>query len=130
MPQKRQMEVILSLFSMSKTLFKSILHGPYTEAYPLKKKENFKYTRGRIENTISDCIFCGLCEKRCPTGAIKVNKQNSDWSIERLKCIQCNYCSEICPKKCLTMQNQYTSPSSDKVRDEYCARVSDNTENH
>lgn len=104
---------------MSKTLFKSILHGPYTVLYPIKKKDTFDATRGRIENNISACIFCSLCERRCPTGAINVDKATSSWSIQRLQCIQCNYCSEVCPKKCLTMGNQYTAPTVDKVRDEY-----------
>jgi ech hydrogenase subunit F len=121
----------MSILSMSKTLFKSLIHGPYTELYPLKKKDTFERTRGRIENEISECIFCGICEKRCPTGAIKVEKATSSWSIDRLQCIQCNYCSEVCPKKCLTMDNQYTAPSYEKIRDEYShARVSDNAENN
>lgn len=121
----------MSVLSMTKTLFKSIIHGPYTEQYPLKKRDTYEYTRGRIENTISECIFCGICEKRCPTGAIKVEKASSSWSIQRLQCIQCNYCSEVCPKKCLNMNTQYTAPSFDKIRDEYSyARVSDNTENN
>jgi len=121
----------MSILSMSKTLFKSMLHGPYTVLYPIKKKENYERTRGKVENDISNCIFCGICEKRCPTGAIKVEKARSAWSIERLKCIQCSYCTEVCPKKCLSMGNQYTSPSFDKVRDEYVnARVPDHTENN
>ncbi|MDD3172520.1 MAG: 4Fe-4S binding protein, partial [Herbinix sp.] len=55
---------------------------------------------------IDDCIFCGMCERRCPTGAIKVEKGKFSWSIERLQCIQCNYCGEVCTKKCLKMDNQ------------------------
>lgn len=109
----------MSVLSITKTLFKSIFHGPYTEQYPLKKKDNFDRTRGKVENTISECIFCGLCEKRCPTGAIKVDKANGKWSIQRLQCIQCSYCTEVCPKKCLSMNNQYSDPSFEKTRDEY-----------
>lgn len=121
----------MSILSMSKTLFKSILHGPYTVQYPIKKKEHYDRTRGKIEITISDCIYCGMCMRRCPTGAIQVDKKASSWSIERLQCIQCGYCSEVCPKKCLRMDNQYTSPSFKSVRDEFVdARVSDNQENH
>lgn len=118
----------MSILSMSKTLFKSIIHGPYTDSYPFKEKENFERTRGSIKNVIEDCIFCGLCERRCPTGALKVEKARSSWSIARLQCIQCGYCVEVCPKKCLLMDNQYTSPTSDKVKDEFInARVPDNT---
>ncbi|MDF2485202.1 MAG: 4Fe-4S ferredoxin iron-sulfur binding domain protein [Herbinix sp.] len=109
----------MSILSMTKTLFKNLQHGPYTVLYPIKKKESFERTRGRIAISIDDCIFCSMCQRRCPTGAIKVDKANSSWSIERLQCIQCNYCSEVCPKKCLTMENQYTSPSFGNVRDEF-----------
>lgn len=108
----------MSYFSMSKFLLKNLFHGPYTEAYPGKQKESFPLTRGKIEIGIDKCIFCGLCERRCPTGAIKVEKAAGKWSIERFRCIQCNYCGEVCPKKCLTMENQYTAPAYEKVRDE------------
>lgn len=121
----------MSLLSMTKTLLKSLFHGPYTNMYPIKKKENFALTRGKIENNISDCIFCGMCERRCPTGALKVEKAKFSWSIERLQCIQCGYCVEVCPKKCLVMNNQYTAPTSEKSRDEFIdARVPDNKENN
>lgn len=121
----------MSILSMTKTLFKSMAHGPYTVLYPLKKKDSFEHTRGKIGIDINDCIYCGICMKRCPTGAIQVDKSKSSWSIERFQCILCGYCSEMCPKKCLKMENQYTSPAANNVRDEYVnARVSDNKENH
>ncbi|MBP1755873.1 MAG: 4Fe-4S ferredoxin iron-sulfur binding domain protein [Firmicutes bacterium] len=109
----------MSIMSMSKTLFKNLFHGPFTVQYPIKKKDSYERTRGRIGIDIDDCIFCSMCQRRCPTGAIQVDKAASSWSIERLSCIQCNYCTEVCPKKCLHMENQYTSPSFGKVRDEF-----------
>lgn len=114
-----RMEITMSILSMSKILFKNLIHGPYTTLYPMKPKENFERTRGAIGIVVDNCIFCGICEKRCPTGAIKVDKTNSSWSIERFQCIQCSYCSEVCPKKCLKMENQYTAPAYVKARDEY-----------
>lgn len=109
----------MSILRMSKTLLKNLLHGPYTVPYPVKRKETYERTRGKIEISIDDCIFCGMCERKCPTGAIQTDKSKALWSIERLQCIQCGYCSEVCPKKCLRMENQYTEPSYGNVTDEY-----------
>lgn len=109
----------MSVLGITKTLIKSMLHGPYTVKYPIKKKEVFERTRGKVEIDIPACIYCGMCQRRCPTGAITVERDNKKWSIQRLQCIQCSYCVEVCPKKCLKMDNQYTAPSFDKVRDEY-----------
>lgn len=109
----------MTIFSMTKTLLKSIFHGPYTTKYPLAKKKNYERTRGKIEINIGECIYCGICERRCPTEAIKIEKENKKWSIQRLQCIQCGYCVEGCPKKCLSMNTQYSAPTYDKVRDEY-----------
>lgn len=107
----------MSILRMSKTLIKNLFHGPFTVAYPFKKKETYERTRGSIGISIDDCIFCGMCERRCPTNAIRVDKARVSWSIERLQCIQCGYCVEVCPKKCLDMENQYTEPSFGTVRD-------------
>lgn len=125
-----RIEGIMSVFKMSKTLIKNIIHGPYTVPYPVKKKEMFERTRGKIGISIDDCIFCGMCERRCPTGAIETDKAKTSWSIERLKCIQCGYCTEVCPKKCLTMENEYTAPSYGNVRDEYvkCTNIQSQSE--
>lgn len=109
----------MSVLSITKTLIKSMFHGPYTVLYPIKKKETFSRTRGKVDIVIEDCIFCGLCERRCPTGAIKVEKADTKWSIQRMQCIQCSYCAEVCPKKCLSMNQAYTEPSFNKERDEY-----------
>ncbi|SHJ63865.1 NADH-quinone oxidoreductase subunit I [Parasporobacterium paucivorans] len=117
----------MSILSMTKTLMKSVFHGPYTLLYPIKKKEVFEHTKGSIEIEVADCIHCGLCQRNCPTGAIQVDRNSANWSIDRLDCIQCYYCVESCPKKCLKMGNQYSAPAVKKVRDEFTnARVSGN----
>ena len=100
---------------------------PATSGYPFTKKEYPDKTRGHIAIALDSCIFCGICSRKCPTGAITVDKNEKAWSIDRLRCIQCNCCTEVCPKKCLAMEKDYTSPSQGQVKDVFQhARVSDN----
>ena len=109
----------VSVFSMAKILLKSLVKGPETVLYPLEPKPVFDRTRGKIEIGIEDCIYCASCERRCPVGAIKVDRATKSWTIDRFICIQCGYCCEVCPKKCLHIDNHYTSPNTEMKRDEY-----------
>lgn len=43
------------------------------------------------------CISCRLCEKNCPSGAIKVTDFVA--AIDYSKCIACDKCVEVCPRK-------------------------------
>jgi len=116
---------------MTKTILKNLItKPPAASRYSLAKKEFKRNTRGKIELNIDSCVFCGICQKKCPTGAISVNRADKKWEIERLKCITCGYCVEACPKKCLSMGNEYTKPAVAKDKEVFeNARVLDNATN-
>jgi ech hydrogenase subunit F len=99
---------------MTKVALESLVRRPATVRYPLERKPVYAATRGRIAIEEAKCILCVLCDKKCPTGAIRVDRTGKTWAIDRLRCIQCNYCVEVCPKKCLVMENQYSEPVSAK----------------
>jgi ech hydrogenase subunit F len=109
----------MALLPMAKTVFRNLLGRPATRLYPSRVKEPFRTprTRGSIAITIEDCIFCGLCQKRCPTDAILVTKARKEWTIDRLRCCTCNACVEVCPKSCLAMRNTYTPPTVTRDKD-------------
>jgi len=110
----------MSLFIMAKTAIKSILRKPATRRYPFgPKRPYYKNTRGRIEIDITKCIFCGLCQKKCPTNALTVIREEKKWKIDRMRCCSCGYCVEVCPKKCLSMKNEYMGPSTGEKKDIY-----------
>lgn len=92
---------------------------PATLMYPVKSRVYTPVTRGSIEIDINACIFCGICQKKCPTAAIAVTKDPKVWEIDRLRCIVCNCCVEVCPKKCLKMAGQYNSPLVKRSKDSF-----------
>ena len=107
------------MMRFSKTALKNMVSRPATLMYPYKKREFFDRTRGAVAIKLEDCIFCSLCARKCPTGALLVSKPEQSWRIDRLKCIQCSGCVEACPKKCLSMDRSYTAPSQGPSANEY-----------
>lgn len=107
----------MSLFSFTKTVLKSLFSKPATLMYPFVPRKFYENTRGSIAIKIEDCIYCGMCQRKCPTAALSVNKAEKSWSIDRLSCIACNYCVEVCPKKCLFMNKQYSESATAKNKE-------------
>ncbi|MBF0532262.1 MAG: 4Fe-4S dicluster domain-containing protein [Candidatus Omnitrophica bacterium] len=107
----------MKFFTFTKTLLKALFDKPATAAYPLGKKIYFDKTRGAVKIDIKACIFCGLCQRKCPTAAISVTKTPKTWEIDRMRCITCGACAEVCPKKCLILSNQYSSPTSGALKE-------------
>lgn len=94
----------MGFFSISKLILSSLFHKSATAAYPAAPMKTHPLVRGQIDIVIEECIFCGICARKCPPGAIAVSKGEKTWAIRRFDCIVCNSCVENCPKKCLSMR--------------------------
>jgi formate hydrogenlyase subunit 6/NADH:ubiquinone oxidoreductase subunit I len=99
------------MFDFLGNVLKNVISKPATRMYPYEKRPPMKDARGSLgEININTCIFCGICEKKCPSNAIVVNKAERSWELNRLKCIVCNLCVEACPVKpvkCLHMDEAH-----------------------
>ena len=109
----------MGLMDFSKQVMKNLFSKPATTAYPFQPREYPEASRGHIEINIDDCIFCGMCQRKCMSGAITVDRNTKTWTIERMGCVQCADCTIGCPKKCLKIVPGYTEPSSEKIIDSY-----------
>ena len=109
----------MGTFKIAKTVLKSLFNKPETLMYPVEQREWQERTRGSVQIDTDKCILCGICSRRCPTGALDAEKKDGVWEIFRMQCIQCGACVEVCPTQCLTMDPQYTQPGEEKFSDVY-----------
>lgn len=86
-------------------IVRNFLNKPSTRLYPEKQREPFERFRGKIFFENENCIYCGICERKCPADAIKVDRKNTSWELNAYRCIICGECSTSCPKKCIKLLN-------------------------
>ncbi len=106
-------------FKLGGMTLRSLFSKPETTCYPFETKPAPAGLKGHIENEMSTCILCGICQKSCPAGAIEVDRQAGTWSINRFRCVQCGTCARVCPKHSLRMEPTYQKPSTKKSMDTF-----------
>ena len=100
------------MLNMVNTVIKNAIHRPVTRT---TRRAPFTKARGRLEIDIEKCIFCGMCQRRCPAGAITVDRAAKDWTLNPFACIICGECVAACPKKCLSLSNAWRESAVAKV---------------
>ena len=58
---------------------------------------------GKPVQVPSKCVYCTLCAKKCPAGALTVDRQNKTWTLDEDSCVACGTCATVCPKKAILM---------------------------
>jgi len=104
-------------FEMSRLALKWALKKPPTSRYPFEPRRPIPGSRGQLIFTKDNCVYCTVCAKKCPTGALLVNRAQKKWAIDRLRCISCGYCVDTCPKKSLSLSTQHGSSAITKDRE-------------
>ena len=86
-----------------------------TRMYPAEVRTPFKDFRGELYNDIDDCIFCGMCARKCPSQCIAVDKKEATWVCDAFACVYCGICVEACPVQCLHQKETYRPVSRERV---------------
>ena len=104
----------MNMMNFTRVALKKPVFKACHPALPGQPRDYPARTRGQVAIDMDACILCGMCMRKCPAGAIQVDRAARTWSIERFGCIQCNSCVENCPKKCLHMERSYPQPDAHK----------------
>jgi NAD-dependent dihydropyrimidine dehydrogenase PreA subunit len=73
----------MGYFGMSKLALKWALTKPPTTRYPFEPRNPIAGSRGQLVFTKDNCVYCTVCAKKCPTGALLVNRAQKKWAIDR-----------------------------------------------
>lgn len=97
------------------TVVKNLLKKPATRNYPFVVREPFPAYRGELVIKVEDCIFCGMCERKCPSQCITVTKTEGTWQCDPHACVYCGVCVDHCPTKCLSMKDVHRAPMTERI---------------
>ena len=56
---------------------------------------------GKPVQDASKCVYCTICARKCPAGALTVDRAAKTWTLDEDLCVGCGTCAEACPKKCI-----------------------------
>ena len=115
----------MGVFKLGKMTARSLFKKPETRLYPVVQREYFEATKGHIEADIQQCVFDGSCAKRCPTGALVVDRTTRTITVEPFLCIQCGACVRQCPRGVLSNVNTYTQPATQKSVNSWTKELSE-----
>jgi len=51
----------------------------------------------------SKCVYCTICARKCPAGALTVDRAAKTWVLDEDACVGCGTCAESCPKKAIVI---------------------------
>jgi ech hydrogenase subunit F len=95
---------------MIKNIFKNLVTGSATRAYPIEVRPGFDNARGELSNDIDGCTLCGICAKKCPSQCILVDRKSGIWEMNPYSCVFCGICVDACPKSCLVHSSGHKKP--------------------
>ena len=84
------------------------------DAVPFEARRAIAGSRGQLIFTKDNCVYCTACAKKCPAGALAVNRAQKKLVLDRLRCIACGYCVEVCPKNSFSLSTNHGAPTITK----------------
>lgn len=112
-----------SLLKGMKVTLKVFFSRPVTCQYPRVTLPLSPRFRGHIKLKEGSCRACGLCQRVCPTGCIKIESEKVEGQKGRVlkafwldftRCSHCGLCVEECPQGAIGFSQDYNLASFKK----------------
>lgn len=58
----------------------------------------------RISRNEESCMHCGICTAMCPSGALRMDRQNWLLNFDPERCNVCGLCARVCPVKAMHVE--------------------------
>ena len=100
-------------FPFVKEAVTQLFSKPSCAMYPFTPREAPAGYRGRLSYDPDKCLGCGMCERVCAGGAIKLTKEPVEdgeritLRIDLGSCTFCNTCHDFCSSKAITLTQNY-----------------------
>lgn len=95
---------------MLPTVLRNFFGRSAVRLYPYEAREPFSRARQGLYNNISECIFCSMCARKCPSDCITVDKDAGLWTHDPAACVYCGDCVDACPTNCLAQETTHLPP--------------------
>ena len=79
----------------------------------LVREEVFGPRKGKIVTDVDACMACGVCVKKCPTDALRLEKD--EVIVDSDKCILCGECDIICPVNAIKLKSESTETAINEI---------------
>lgn len=98
-------------------VIKNIVRKPFTHKYPHQPIVLPHGFRGDFTWYKEKCVFCEICERICPVGAIKVDRGDvKKYEVDVGKCIFCAECEKACPKDAIDLTEKLTPVETERTK--------------
>ncbi|UFS70412.1 4Fe-4S binding protein [Geomonas sp. RF6] len=104
---------------MLTTILKNFFTGSATRLYPFKTREPFEDVKGTLKIDIEKCTFCTVCQIKCPSQCIQVDRKEKTWKCDPFSCVYCGICVDVCPTDSLVQDTQYREAVFNKSADSF-----------
>ena len=84
----------------------------------LPKPLDFWASNFHVVVDAKSCNGCGVCEKRCQVGAVRVPKEELPAEVDLNRCIGCGLCVDTCPPKAISLEKKPTQLEPPPTRED------------